>query len=272
MGADRERTRVAGKRLHGPSSDNMRRKQLKNRCESPPALVASDNRDKHDKHEPRLRDILPEGGMVWPFEIFILEDKFEMKITAALKKVAPRLSDTKLDGFFSGLFLEATELLQDPTTSGDLNSPVSFLNALHKRESVRLWAKHISKVQFVILFLFLRGARDQWHLDPESFMDIQPPCEVAMAIDEFDQNDALDWSASEISRALTPLHRSVGRIKLRTTGDEDTVMDDDPMTQAGQRTAQALHGQTDAVVGEAGMDNDVDMVVDGIGELTIQHR
>ncbi|KAH6854719.1 hypothetical protein B0I37DRAFT_38345 [Chaetomium sp. MPI-CAGE-AT-0009] len=209
--------------------------------------------------------------MVWPFRSFALGDN-DMKVTTALRKVAPRLSDKKLDDFFSRLFVEATKFLKGPDAPGNLDNPVLFINALRKRDSVRSWAKAISKSLFVTLFLVLRTARDNWYLNPRSPMDIQTHSKVARAIDEFNRHDTLDWSGAQITGLLIRLKERGGRIKLRNIGDEDAVMEDYPMTLAGQETAQALHGQTEAITGEVDMDKDVDMMIDGIQELAIRHR
>lgn len=163
--------------------------------------------------QPRLRDILPSTGMVWPFRTFLVGSS-DAKIAAALRTVAPDLWESRLDFFFSQMFVAATKVLQQPATFPRIDSPVSLLTALHRNEYYsQQWSRTISGYHFTMLFLVIRAARENWFLTPQLPADINiHPCELARAIDKFNEVDTLDWSSAYIMQHLDWLRGRGGRI------------------------------------------------------------
>jgi hypothetical protein len=202
--------------------------------------------------------------MVWPFRTFLVGNS-DAKVAAALRTVAPHLSERKVDHLFSQMFAEATKLLQQPATVTGINSPVILLTVLHRNRPVRLWTRTIRGYHFTMLFLIIRAARENWFLTPQLPGDINTqPCKLARAIDEFNKVDTLDWGSAYIMQHLDWLQGRGGRIlSMEIERGEDDVMGDYPVTHAGQALATTV---------EVCMDNDVDMMIDGVQELAIEQQ
>lgn len=256
MGADRD-IRPADRNCHKFRRNDELHRHLTSRQK---VLIELDINGHPGDDKPRLRDIVPKVGMMWPFKTFLVGNS-DAKINAALRKVTPHLSETKVDNLFSQMFVEATKILKNPTPFSG-GHPFLFINALQKNKYVRRWAKNLHKYTFVILFLVLRTARKNWFLDPELPVDIHcQPRKLALAIDEFTKVDTLNWGDTNILQHLERLRDRGGQVLfLETRNGEDVVMGECPVTQVAQPPATTV---------KVGMGKALDMMIDGIQELAI---
>ncbi|EAQ89429.1 predicted protein [Chaetomium globosum CBS 148.51] len=110
MGIDRD-TRPADKKFHKFRRDDQLRRYLTSRQQSHIARVINGH---PGGGRPRLRAILPTVGLIWPFKAFMVGDSDE-KVTTALRKITPHLSEERVENCFSQMFLEATKEISRPT-------------------------------------------------------------------------------------------------------------------------------------------------------------
>ncbi|KAH6628113.1 hypothetical protein F5144DRAFT_594205 [Chaetomium tenue] len=131
MATDRD-TGPTGNKFHKSHKDDELRRHLTRRQQSHIELVINGH-----PGGPRLRDILPEVGMIWPFRTFMVGNSDERVVTA-LRKITPHLSKERVENFFSHMFLEAAKVIARPThpPNGNIDFMV-FIKVLQRNKYIR---------------------------------------------------------------------------------------------------------------------------------------
>jgi hypothetical protein len=256
MGRGRTTRSGPSKKFHSIASDNKRRELLRH-------ATASARSDKPGKRDARLRDLLPEVGMIYPFDHVVLEGKRDVAITTTLRKAASSLGRKTLNRLFSHMFAEAATMMQHGAATDDIDNPIAFLRALQKRDALQPWAKAMLKQQFIALFLVLRAARENWHANPQPPMDPRNHCKLAQAIDDFNKGDTLNWSSDSIVKRLVQLRKRGGLVSLGNDEGEDAEMEEEPTMLAGHESAQVVGCKDEE-------DNDEDALAEAFRKLMLQ--
>ncbi|KAK4135797.1 hypothetical protein BT67DRAFT_349612, partial [Trichocladium antarcticum] len=141
------------------------------------------------------RNLLPKAGMVYPFRALLMKRiRYDVDVKEAIWQAIGETYPTPraIDNVLSGLFEEATKLLQADAAGIFKNTPIRLIASLTNRPALQHWVKALSIYRLVSLFLILRAARLNWFDTPREPYMTEQHCRVARAIDDFRAADTMN--------------------------------------------------------------------------------